>query len=113
MLIQTALMQYGANVSAGLERCMKNEGLYFRLIEKVVDDRNFQALPQALAAGDLKAGFEAAHALKGVLANLELTPILTPVSQLTELLRGRIEADYRPYLEEIAVQRERLIGLFR
>ena len=108
MLNMDTLRAFGADAEEGLRRCVNNEGLYFRLVNLTVKDPNFQALPEALAQGDLKAGFEAAHALKGVLANLSLTPILAPVVQITELLRGRVETDYQPYLDEIAAQRAKL-----
>ena len=55
--------------------------------------------------------FEAAHALKGVLGNLSLTPLYEPVQEITELLRNRTEMDYTPLLETILEQRKILEGL--
>ena len=50
-------------------------------------DANFGKLREAMAAGDAKAAFEAAHALKGAIGNLSLTPLYNPISELTERLR--------------------------
>ena len=47
-----------------------------------------EELEQALENKDAKTAFEYAHALKGVYANLALTPLYTPTAELTELLRG-------------------------
>ena len=111
MLTLDALKQFGANTDEGLTRCMGNEGFYFKLIGKVVDDKHFSALETAIAEKDLDAAFEAAHSLKGVLGNLALTPIYEPVYEITELLRERRDMDYAPFLKKISEKREELIGL--
>ena len=111
MLTIDALKQFGANTDEGLTRCMGNEGFYFKLIGKVVEDKNFAALESAIAEKDLDAAFEAAHSLKGVLGNLSLTPIYEPVYEITELLRARSDIDYAPFLKTINEKRNELIGL--
>ncbi len=111
MLTIDALKQFGANTDEALTRCMGNEGFYFKLIGKAVEDKNFAALEEAIAAHDLDAAFDAAHSLKGVMGNLALTPIYEPVYEITELLRARSEADYAPYLKTIAEKRAELAAL--
>ena len=91
MLTIENLKELGANVDEGLGRCFGNEALYLRLVGMGLADAHFDGLREALDAGDPKAAFEAAHALKGVLANLALTPILTPISEMTESLRGKTD----------------------
>ena len=88
------LRAYGANVDEGLGRCMGNEEFYLRLVGMAKDEPGFDALEQAIAANDLDAAFEAAHSLKGVLANLALTPLLEPIEEITELLRAETQMDY-------------------
>ena len=68
-------------------------------------------LKEAVEGGDLERGFELAHALKGVTANLSLTPVETPVQEITELLRNRTETDYGPYLERIGTAWKKLTEL--
>ena len=111
MLSIDALTAYGANVKEGLARCMNNEGFYLRLVKMAAKDANFEALEQALADHNLDEGFHAAHALKGVLANLALTPVLEPVAEMTELLRARTDTDYGPLLDRVRKGRAELVGL--
>ena len=101
MLTMDALQAYGANTQEGLGRCLNNEAFYLRLVNMAVKDANFQKLHDALTQGDLDAGFEAAHALKGVLGNLALSPLLAPIGEVTELLRARTPTDYAPYRDAI------------
>ena len=108
MLTIERLNEFGADTAEGLGRCMNNEAFYFRLIGMVAQDANFAKLKEAMDAGDLTAGFEAAHALKGVLGNLSLTPVYEPALQICELLRTRTETDYGPLLEELYAQKEKL-----
>lgn len=111
MLSIESLKQYGADTSDGLMRCMGNEEFYFKLIRKVIEDKNFDALNSAIESGNLDLAFEAAHSLKGVLGNLALKPLYDPVFEITELLRSRIEVDYKPYLEIIEKKRAELVEL--
>ncbi|MBQ6374065.1 MAG: Hpt domain-containing protein [Clostridia bacterium] len=83
-----SLKAYGANTAEGLTRCMNNEAFYLRMVGMALADRNFDALKQAMEAGDARRAFEAAHALKGCIGNVALTPLYEPINALTELLRG-------------------------
>ena len=111
MLTIDALKKLGCDTDDGLTRCMGNEAFYFKLIGKVIDDKNFRALEDAVAAKDLDAAFDAAHSLKGVLGNLALTPIYEPVFEITELLRERKDIDYSEYLKTISEKRSELASL--
>ena len=91
MLTIEKLRAWGADVDEAMERCLNNEAFYLRLVDKALQDPNFDRLKDAVGAGNLDKGFEAAHALKGVMANLALTPILIRVQEITELLRNRTQ----------------------
>jgi len=108
MLTLEDLKELGVNTEEGLTRCMNNEGFYIRLVGMAVADANFDRLKTAIEADDLDAAFEAAHALKGVLSNLALTPICRPVTEITELLRTRTKMDYRGYVDEIFARLDEL-----
>ena len=71
----------------------------------IPDEQGFDKLKAATEAGDLQAGFEAAHALKGVLGNLSLTKMFDKCSELTELLRAKTETDYAPLVDELLSMR--------
>ena len=77
----------------------------------MASDAHTAQLKAALDAGDLNAAFDAAHALKGVLSNLALTPALIPVGEITEHLRARKEMDYAPLMNEVEAQMSRLMAL--
>ena len=111
MLTLDALRACGANTAEGLGRCMNNEAFYLRLVNMALDDASFQKLSDAVAAGDKRAGFEAAHSIKGVLGNLALTPIYAPVAEMTELLRAAAVADYQSCLNRILAARDQMIAL--
>ena len=101
MLTIEKMNEIGANTSEGLGRCLNNEAFYLRMVKMAVSDTGYERLKEALEQGDLNAGFERAHALKGVLANVALTNLLDPVSEMTEFLRSRTEMDYSGLLEKM------------
>lgn len=107
------LKAYGANTEEGLARCMNNEAFYLRMVNLALADKYFDELKRAMDAGEARAAFEAAHALKGSIGNVALTPIYRPACALTELLRG---ADALPdgggaLLTKIMAQREKALKL--
>ena len=111
MITIEALKECGVDVADGLKRCMNNEGFYLRLVNMALADGNFDKLREAVEAGDRKAAFEAAHALKGVLGNLSLTPLYRSASDITELLRADSDADYAALVSGLAEERGRLQAL--
>ena len=108
-----ALRAYGANTAEGVARCMNNEPFYLRMVAMALADKNFDALTAAINAGNATAAFEAAHALKGSVGNVSLTPIYKPLCELTEQLRGKsMPADGgRALLEQIVSEREKALKL--
>lgn len=100
---------WGADVDEAMVRCLNNESFYLMLVDKAIQDTNFDRLKEAVAANDLDKAFESAHALKGTMANLALTPIFKPVQEMTELLRSRTETDYSDYLKKIEARRSELL----
>ena len=108
MLTVDGLREFGANVDEGVTRCAGKEELYIKLVGRIPADKSFEALPEAIEKGDLDGAFEYAHGLKGVLANLSLTPILEPVERITESLRSRTDRDYSDDLAEMAEAKKKL-----
>ena len=105
------LKDFGANVEEGLNRCVNNEALYLRLVGMVPGNASFKELSDAISQNDLEKAFSAAHALKGILANLSLTPLLKPVEEITEKLRAKEATDYGSLLSEIEDKRSILAEL--
>lgn len=111
MLSIDALKALGANTEEGLTRCMGKEEFYFKLIRMGLEDHNYGQLEKALGEKDLEGAFEAAHALKGVAGNLSLTPLYEALSEITERLRAREDADYPALLNEVKTQRDAFAAL--
>ena len=105
------LKALGVDTEQGLTRCMNNEGFYFRLVKMAAADANFEKLFSSVESGELEEAFAAAHALKGTTGNLALTPILTPVCEITEMLREKKETDYTALVQVIREEREKLLGI--
>ena len=108
-----ALRAFGANTADGMERCLNDEPFYLEMVAMTLSDGNFDALAAAMDAGDVRAAFTAAHALKGAIGNVALTPVYEPLCALTELLRGKdtpVEGG-EALLEEIMTLREKALAL--
>ena len=108
MLNNDALRAWGANVDEGMERCLNNEAFYLRMVGMAVKDDKVAALDAAVKSGNYKEAFELAHGLKGMYANLSLTPLSVPLSEITELLRAGTDTDYSALMNEIILQKQKL-----
>ncbi len=108
MLTIDALKSFGADTDDGVGRCFGNADFYLKLVKTVPGEQKFDELSSMLSAGDLDKAFEHAHALKGVLANLSLTPILDPMVEITENLRSRKQMDYAPLMDVVMEKKEEL-----
>lgn len=111
MLTLEKLKEYGANTAEGMGRCMNNEAFYLRMVNMALDDGVFERMRKAVEGASVKEIFEAAHAMKGMLGNLSLTPLVALSSEMTELARVGKDADYAALWEEIRSQREKLLQL--
>lgn len=111
MLTIEKLNEFGANTTEGLARCINNQELYFRLINKAIEDNSFESLKVALAEKNYDKAFEISHSLKGVLGNLSLTPLYEIVFELTELLRNKKDIDYTKYIDNLFEKRNELISI--
>ncbi len=111
MMTVDDLRKAGADTDSGVVRCVGKEDFYLRLVGMALADEQYDALRQAIEEKDFSAAFGYAHALKGVLANVSLTPLLRPVEEMTEALRAGKDMDYGPLLEEMTRQLELFRGL--
>ena len=91
----------GAKTDEGLARCLGKEDFYLRMVSMALADDGFERLMDAVRKGDLNEGFERAHALKGVLANVSLTTLAEPIIEITEELRAHNDIDYSDLLNRI------------
>ena len=108
MITVEKLNSFGADAAEGLARCFDNEALYLKLVSTIPDDAVFDRLKQSIESKNLDNAFEAAHALKGVLGNLSLTPLYTIAVDITENLRNRTQMDYSELLAKLFEKRDEL-----
>ena len=54
-----------------------------------VRDESYAALTASMAEGKVEEAFRAAHTLKGVVLNLNIVGLITPVQDVTEALRAK------------------------
>ncbi len=108
MLSIEALKEFGCDADSGLRRCVNSENFYFKLIKTVPSNENFNKLYESINSKNFEEAFQAAHALKGVLSNLSIDPILKPIIEITEHLRNKDDIDYSKLVEEIEINRNKL-----
>lgn len=82
------LQQEGCNVEGALDTCMGMEDFYIKMLRMLASDGQMERLRAAVAAQDAREIFEASHALKGIYANLGLTPLLALDTPLVEKTRS-------------------------
>ena len=101
MITVEKLKELGCNTDEGLQRCLGDAELYLEFLPDALKKERYTTLEQLIMEKNLDEAFKAAHALKGVLANLSLDPLLDPVMKITELLRSRTDTDYSQLLSEM------------
>lgn len=106
-----SLREFGADVDTGLARCLGKEDFYLRMVGLALKDTRFTSIKEELDARNFAAAFEMAHALKGVIGNLALTPVYEPIAEMTELLRARTDMDYAPLYEKMKNNYEKLLSM--
>ena len=95
------LKNFGADTEEGMARCMDNEEFYFKMIGLALSEESLETLGKQLSEKKLDDAFETAHALKGVLSNLALSPLSDTLGEMTELLRSDTDTDYAPLVDKM------------
>ncbi len=91
MTTQELYDQIGGNYTEALSR-MSMDALVARFVVRFLDDSSCNEIVAAWKAGNDEAAFKAAHAAKGVCANLSLTHLSQLSSDICEALRPGNEA---------------------
>lgn len=110
------LEENGADVEATLKRFVGNDAIYLKFLGKFPNDPNYANLGLNMESENFEEAYKCAHALKGVVGNLGLTPIFDNVSVLVEELRNKANADVDAALAEEEWQKvktvyEQFIGI--
>ena len=106
--------EYGGDYAATMARFMNNETMYLKFLNMFFKDENLDKLSEAIKNNDLDSAFEAAHTLKGVVANMGLTPMYNAVNTMVEPLRVRKEdPEYPAMLEKIQAEYARVLEFYK
>lgn len=105
------LKKWGCDIDGALERFVGDEELYKTCLYTVLDDKAFAGLGEALHNNQVKEAFDHAHTLKGVLANMGLTPMYDITVQIVEPLRVGKSDGLLPIYEELLQAKDVLAGL--
>lgn len=103
------LKDMGCDIDAAMGRFLNNEDFYARCFKKYIDDPSFDGLAAALESKDPVEVFEQSHTLKGVSANMGVTPVYDEVVIIVEAVRGGKYADnLMPHYDKIVELRKEL-----
>ncbi len=86
MTVQELYESIGGSYDSA-KRILPMDQLIAKFVVKFLDDKSFEKLESAAAAGDGTGIFEGAHAMKGVCANLGLDSLSQAASELAEEFR--------------------------
>lgn len=107
------LKNYGCDIDGALVRTLGDCDFLLSCIKATLEEPEFEKLGDALKKQDTVEAFEYAHALKGVVANVGLTPLYDCLVRIVEQLRlGRtqgLEIDYAALIKEKG-KIEKLLG---
>lgn len=78
----------GNDYDGALNRTAGDEELFLSLLDMFLNDKSLSELNAAMANGDTKTAFAAAHSLKGSSGMLGMTRLFDAVRPLTEALRS-------------------------
>ena len=102
------LRSYGGDAEGVEKRFAGDAELFEVCLAEFREDGDFEEVAEAIQAGDLRHAYECAHSLKGVSANLGLTPFYEVVSVLVESLRSGCCENVQQELAQVLSARETL-----
>ena len=108
MTIEQCYSAIESNYEEVLGRFAGNKMLVEKFARKFLDDPSYQTLVDTMDKADYEEAFRAAHTLKGVVANMGLTPMYNAVCVIVEPLRvKRGDGDYNAMLSDIEKEYEK------
>lgn len=102
------LRNWGCDIDGAMARFLNDEELYVECLHTMLDDEAFGKLEEALNNREVDQAFHWAHTLKGVLANMGLTPIYDVVARIVEILRAGSDEGALADYQELMKQRTKL-----
>lgn len=103
------LVALGCDVAGAMDRFLEDEEFYFSCYDKFMEDPGFAQLKNELNDHDVKAAFDCAHALKGVIANLGLSSLYDRIVEIVEPLRAGTDEGLLVKYDELMKEREKYL----
>lgn len=100
------LKNKGCNMEETLARFLDNEDFYEEYLVEMLNDVEFENLGKAIETHNVKDGFASAHTLKGVIANMGITPMYETVCKIVEPFRAGNEDGVAEAYKELLKERE-------
>lgn len=107
------LKSWGIDYEEGLDRFSGNEKLYLKHLKKMLTNDTYTAMREAALNGEVQKAFEAAHRLKAFVGNLSIIRFYDMLKVLTEELRAGVKRDYRPDIEQLDQEYEKILQAIR
>lgn len=105
MDIWEKLERYGVDLEGALTRVLGDRELYLECIQDFLQENSYNRLKECMAVGDYEEAIASAHALKGVTANLGITPLNEKIVVVLEALRGggreHLQEQYEVFCKEM------------
>lgn len=90
------------------KRFLGREEMYYRFLERLREDKNFDILKEKLALNDVGGAFRAGHTLKGVLESLGLSPMIPNMIEIVEILRQGSTQGVDELMEQAQLEYDRI-----
>ncbi len=94
------------DVDMALARFVDDVELYTEYYAQLLNDEGFELLGDALNDGNKQEAFDHAHALKGIIGNMGLTPLYEIICDIVEPLRIDEDDDVYENYEKLLEQKE-------
>lgn len=103
----------GCDINGALERVLGDTEFLVTCIRLVIDDEGFENLGHYLAEKQIKEAFEEAHKLKGIIANMGLSPLYDTIVKIVESLRDKQIDGLEPIYQQLISKKEELLEIIK
>lgn len=107
------LRGWGCDVKGALERMAGDEEFYLECLNTIPEEPCFPGLEKALQERNVSQAFDCAHTLKGVLANLGLTPMFDKTVEIVEPLRAGKDEGLTGKMNELMEMKNHLAQILK
>lgn len=104
---------WGCDIKGAMARMLDDEEFYLDCLESIPEDANFEELKETVKAKDAKRAFDCAHTLKGVLANVGITPMYEKAVEIVEPLRAGECENLEGKVEELLAMKNHLAEILK